>query len=111
MGHKKASSTLIDDCVEKFRQHETERKRLRLLNGQRGSTETVPVDLLLVGDGDPLSTALSSTTEEPETPGLEDMTTGDAKHHWQTDNQKCSTEGLLLQFFLKLASKVVISKQ
>ncbi|XP_047226095.1 TBC1 domain family member 4 isoform X5 [Girardinichthys multiradiatus] len=76
VGHKKASSTLIDDCVERFRQHEVERKRLRLLNGQQGSTETVPVDLLIDGEGDPLSTALSRTTEEPEAPGLEDMTTG-----------------------------------
>ncbi|XP_007547221.1 TBC1 domain family member 4 isoform X1 [Poecilia formosa] len=76
VGHKKASSTLIDDCVEKFRQHETERKRLRLLNGQRGSIETIPVDLLIAGDGDPLSTALSRTTEEPEAPGLEDLITG-----------------------------------
>uniref|UniRef100_A0A665VEK7 TBC1 domain family member 4 n=1 Tax=Echeneis naucrates TaxID=173247 RepID=A0A665VEK7_ECHNA len=39
VGHKKATSTLIDDCIDKFRQHEVERKRLRLLNGQRGSTE------------------------------------------------------------------------
>uniref|UniRef100_A0A671UW48 TBC1 domain family member 4 n=1 Tax=Sparus aurata TaxID=8175 RepID=A0A671UW48_SPAAU len=42
--HKKAASTLIDDCIDKFRQHEVERKRLRLLNGQRGSTEGAPVD-------------------------------------------------------------------
>uniref|UniRef100_A0A3Q2EJ49 TBC1 domain family, member 4 n=1 Tax=Cyprinodon variegatus TaxID=28743 RepID=A0A3Q2EJ49_CYPVA len=74
VGHKKASSTLIDECVEKFRQHETERKRLRLLNGQRGSTETVPVDLIILED--PLSTAISRTAEEPEALGLEDMTIG-----------------------------------
>ncbi|XP_038158381.1 TBC1 domain family member 4 isoform X6 [Cyprinodon tularosa] len=72
--HKKASSTLIDECVEKFRQHETERKRLRLLNGQRGSTETFPVDLIILED--PLSTAISRTAEEPEALGLEDMTIG-----------------------------------
>uniref|UniRef100_A0A8C1Q6P4 TBC1 domain family member 4 n=1 Tax=Cyprinus carpio TaxID=7962 RepID=A0A8C1Q6P4_CYPCA len=39
VNHKKAPSTLIDDCIDKFRQHEIERKRLRLLNGQRSSTE------------------------------------------------------------------------
>uniref|UniRef100_A0A672I3S6 TBC1 domain family member 4 n=1 Tax=Salarias fasciatus TaxID=181472 RepID=A0A672I3S6_SALFA len=38
VGHKKAPSTLIDDCIDKFRQHEIERKRLRLLNGQRGNS-------------------------------------------------------------------------
>uniref|UniRef100_A0A8B9HWM7 TBC1 domain family, member 4 n=1 Tax=Astyanax mexicanus TaxID=7994 RepID=A0A8B9HWM7_ASTMX len=34
VAHKKAPSTLIDDCIDKFRQHEVERKRQRLLNGQ-----------------------------------------------------------------------------
>uniref|UniRef100_A0A3P9NHR0 TBC1 domain family member 4 n=1 Tax=Poecilia reticulata TaxID=8081 RepID=A0A3P9NHR0_POERE len=66
VGHKKASSTLIDDCVEKFRQHETERKRLRLLNGQRGSTETIPVDLLIAGDGDPSGSQSSLRGSFPE---------------------------------------------
>ncbi|KAM4560891.1 TBC1 domain family member 4 isoform 6-T6 [Fundulus diaphanus] len=80
VGHKKASSTLIDDCVERFRQHETERKRLRLLNGQRGSLEAVPVDLLIAVEGDPLSTGLGRTTEEPEAPGPEDVTTGKCLH-------------------------------
>uniref|UniRef100_A0A8C3A9Y7 TBC1 domain family member 4 n=1 Tax=Cyclopterus lumpus TaxID=8103 RepID=A0A8C3A9Y7_CYCLU len=42
---KKAPATLIDDCIDKFRLHEVERKRLRLLSGQRGSTESAPVDL------------------------------------------------------------------
>uniref|UniRef100_A0A8C6P907 TBC1 domain family member 4 n=1 Tax=Nothobranchius furzeri TaxID=105023 RepID=A0A8C6P907_NOTFU len=45
VGHKKASSTLIDDCVDKFREHETERKQ-----------------------GDPLSSAVNEDTEEPEPP-------------------------------------------
>uniref|UniRef100_A0A671UUF7 TBC1 domain family member 4 n=1 Tax=Sparus aurata TaxID=8175 RepID=A0A671UUF7_SPAAU len=53
--HKKAASTLIDDCIDKFRQHEVERKRLRLLNGQRGSTEGAPVEFLIGEDADPLS--------------------------------------------------------
>ncbi|XP_060681878.1 TBC1 domain family member 4 isoform X2 [Hemiscyllium ocellatum] len=30
--HKKAPSTLIDDCIEKFTQHQLEKERLRLLN-------------------------------------------------------------------------------
>ncbi|XP_041054884.1 TBC1 domain family member 4 isoform X2 [Carcharodon carcharias] len=30
--HKKAPSTLIDDCIEKFAQHQLEKERLRLLN-------------------------------------------------------------------------------
>uniref|UniRef100_A0A8C7Y8F1 TBC1 domain family member 4 n=1 Tax=Oryzias sinensis TaxID=183150 RepID=A0A8C7Y8F1_9TELE len=55
VGHKKAPSSLIDDCIDKFRQLETERKRLRLLNGQRGSTESAPVDFLMGEEGDPLS--------------------------------------------------------
>uniref|UniRef100_A0A7N8WPZ9 TBC1 domain family, member 4 n=1 Tax=Mastacembelus armatus TaxID=205130 RepID=A0A7N8WPZ9_9TELE len=56
VGHKKAPSTLIDDCIDKFRQHETERKHLRLLSGQRGSTESAPVpgleDVIAVGGKD-----------------------------------------------------------
>ncbi|XP_033473106.1 TBC1 domain family member 4 isoform X1 [Epinephelus lanceolatus] len=64
--HKKAPVTLIDDCINKFRQHEVERKRLRLLNGQRGSTESAPVEFLLGGEGDPLSSALNESIEEPE---------------------------------------------
>uniref|UniRef100_A0AAQ6ADK9 TBC1 domain family member 4 n=1 Tax=Amphiprion ocellaris TaxID=80972 RepID=A0AAQ6ADK9_AMPOC len=59
VGHKKAPSTLIDDCIDKFRQHEIERKRLRLLNGQRGSTENAPVEILMGAEGDPLSSALN----------------------------------------------------
>lgn len=55
VNHKKASSTLIDDCIDLFREHESERRRLRLLNGQR-SVET-PV-VFSVGD-DPLSASLS----------------------------------------------------
>ncbi|XP_026127696.1 TBC1 domain family member 4-like isoform X5 [Carassius auratus] len=62
VNHKKAPSTLIDDCIDKFRQHEIERKRLRLLNGQRSSTEA-PVDFI-VGDN-PLSSSLCKV-DEPE---------------------------------------------
>uniref|UniRef100_A0A8C2H6F3 TBC1 domain family member 4 n=1 Tax=Cyprinus carpio TaxID=7962 RepID=A0A8C2H6F3_CYPCA len=60
VNHKKAPSTLIDDCIDKFRQHEIERKRLRLLNGQRSSTEA-PVEFI-VGDN-PLSSSLCEVNE------------------------------------------------
>ncbi|KAM9710423.1 TBC1 domain family member 4 isoform 2-T2 [Menidia menidia] len=79
VGHKKASSTLIDDCVDKFRQHEIERKRLRLLNGQRGSTESASVEFLMGGEGDPLSSALNKASEDPgalEGPGGDDTNAG-----------------------------------
>ncbi|XP_069563077.1 TBC1 domain family member 4 isoform X3 [Brachyistius frenatus] len=74
--HKKAPSTLIDDCIDKFRQHEIERKRLRLLNGQKGSTESATVEFLIGEDGDPLPSVLNESVEDLEGPGLEDMTTG-----------------------------------
>ncbi|XP_078118434.1 TBC1 domain family member 4 isoform X3 [Sander vitreus] len=74
--HKKAPVTLIDDCIDKFRLHEGERKRLRLLNGQRGSTESSPVELLIGEEGDPLSSVLNESIEDPGGPGVEDMTGG-----------------------------------
>ncbi|KAM9344163.1 TBC1 domain family member 4 isoform 2-T2 [Pholidichthys leucotaenia] len=79
VGHKSASSTLIDDCIERFHQHEIERKRLRLLSGQRGSTETTPVEFLMGGEEDPLSAALHKSMEDPEGPGVEDMASGGGK--------------------------------
>lgn len=79
VGHKKAPSTLIDDCIDKFRQHEIERKRLRLLNGQRGSTESAPVEFLMGAEGDPLTSALNESMEDPEGLGMEDMTGGGGK--------------------------------
>lgn len=79
VGHKKAPSTLIDDCIDKFRQHEVERKRLRLLNGQRGSTDSAPVEFLMGGEGDPLSSVLSESMEDPEVLGMADMTGGGGK--------------------------------
>uniref|UniRef100_A0A4W6DDY1 TBC1 domain family member 4 n=1 Tax=Lates calcarifer TaxID=8187 RepID=A0A4W6DDY1_LATCA len=68
--YAKAPSTLIDDCIDKFRQHEVERKRLRLLNGQRGSTDSAPVEFLMGGEGDPLSSVLSESMEDPEVLGM-----------------------------------------
>lgn len=74
MLHKKAPSTLVDDCIDKFRQHEVERKRLRLLNGQRGSTESGPVEFLI--GSDPLSAALNECKEEAGSPGAEETSGG-----------------------------------
>uniref|UniRef100_A0A8C7Y867 TBC1 domain family, member 4 n=1 Tax=Oryzias sinensis TaxID=183150 RepID=A0A8C7Y867_9TELE len=79
VGHKKAPSSLIDDCIDKFRQLETERKRLRLLNGQRGSTESAPVDFLMGEEGDPLSSVLNKNMEECDGPGMEDISVGRSK--------------------------------
>ncbi|XP_068428607.1 TBC1 domain family member 4 isoform X2 [Clinocottus analis] len=70
---KKAPATLVDDCIDKFRLHEVERKRLRLIGGQRGSTESAPVEFLIGGEGDPLSSALNKSREDTE---VEDMTGG-----------------------------------
>ncbi|XP_033842560.1 TBC1 domain family member 4 isoform X2 [Periophthalmus magnuspinnatus] len=73
VGHKKASSTLIDDCIDKFRQHEVERKRLRLLNGQRGSTENTPVEFFMGAESDPLSSVLNANPEDTKVPGADDI--------------------------------------
>uniref|UniRef100_A0A3B3Z9E7 Rab-GAP TBC domain-containing protein n=1 Tax=Periophthalmus magnuspinnatus TaxID=409849 RepID=A0A3B3Z9E7_9GOBI len=60
VGHKKASSTLIDDCIDKFRQHEVERKRLRLLN----EDTKVPGadDIPLAGTGKVMSNSPSQSS-------------------------------------------------
>ncbi|XP_029981176.1 TBC1 domain family member 4 isoform X2 [Sphaeramia orbicularis] len=79
VGHKKAPSTLVDDCIDKFRQHEVERKRLRLLNGQRGSTESAPVEFFMGVDGDPLSSVLKERVEDNEGPGAVDVIGGGGK--------------------------------
>ena len=75
VGHKKAPATLIDDCIDKFRQHELERKRLRLLNGQRSSTES-PVEFIVGGDGDPLSSVLNESLDSSNGLGVDDMWNG-----------------------------------
>uniref|UniRef100_A0A8C1KMF1 TBC1 domain family member 4 n=1 Tax=Cyprinus carpio TaxID=7962 RepID=A0A8C1KMF1_CYPCA len=63
VNHKKAPSTLIDDCIDKFRQHEIERKRLRLLNGQLDEPEPNlnEEELSKVGNGNLDMTSSSST--------------------------------------------------
>lgn len=76
MGHKKASSTLIDDCIDKFRQHEVERKRIRLPNGQRGSIDNPPVEFFMGAESDPLSAVLNANAEETKVPGVDDIPLG-----------------------------------
>lgn len=66
----------MDDCIDKFRQHEVEKKRLRLLNGQRGSTETAPVEFFMGAEGDPLSAVLNESGEDVKSPGAEDLLSG-----------------------------------
>ncbi|XP_063743252.1 TBC1 domain family member 4 isoform X2 [Eleginops maclovinus] len=77
--HKKAPPTLVDECIDKFRLHEVERKRLRLLNGQRGSTENASLEFLIGEDDDPLSSVLNESVQAPESPGVEEVTAGGGK--------------------------------
>ncbi|KAM9803294.1 TBC1 domain family member 4 isoform 1-T1 [Syngnathus typhle] len=72
VGHKKAPATLIDDCIDKFHQHEVKRKRL--LNGQRGSMEKVPVEFTIGVGGDPLSLALIEKNDDAEGLKGDDLT-------------------------------------
>ncbi|RXN03191.1 TBC1 domain family member 4-like isoform X2 [Labeo rohita] len=89
VSHKKAPSTLIDDCIDKFRQHEIERKRLRLLNGQRSSTEA-PVEFIM-GE-DPLSASLCEV-DEPE-PNVTEEELSEVGN-WNLDlSSSCSTGSL-----------------
>lgn len=102
---KKAPSTLIDDCIDKFRQHEVERKRLRLLNGQRGSTESAPVEFI-IGE-DPLSSALNESREDTESPGVEDLMAGGSKRiYCKSVYSKLKTKGN--QKFKLLVHKVLL---
>ncbi|KAJ8012564.1 hypothetical protein DPEC_G00044170 [Dallia pectoralis] len=72
--NKKASSTIIDDCIDKFRQHELDKKHCRLLNG-RGSTEDVPIEFIMGEDVDPLSSSTHTEGLE-ETEELEKVNNG-----------------------------------
>ncbi|XP_062313562.1 TBC1 domain family member 4 isoform X1 [Osmerus eperlanus] len=76
VAHKKAPATLIDDCIDKFHQHEVERKRV--LNGQRGSTdrESAPLEFTIGGEGDLLSSPLSEGPEELDDLAGEELTNG-----------------------------------
>uniref|UniRef100_A0A674PHG5 TBC1 domain family member 4 n=1 Tax=Takifugu rubripes TaxID=31033 RepID=A0A674PHG5_TAKRU len=74
--HKKAPPTLVDDCIDKFHQHEVEQKRLRLLNGQRGSMEHNPVEFLIGGEGDKVPPSLTERGEDTESAGVDDTAGG-----------------------------------
>ncbi|XP_048151548.1 TBC1 domain family member 4 isoform X4 [Corvus hawaiiensis] len=63
VAHKKAPSTLIDDCIEKFSLHE--RQRLKLLNEQRNNESSL--DLPLCEENVPAS-PLDSPFEELDSP-------------------------------------------
>lgn len=78
--HKKAPPTLVDDCIDKFHQHEVERKRLRLLSGQRGSTENPPIEFLIGGDGDKVPHPLNEQQEDLESVGVDDIVGGGSTH-------------------------------
>lgn len=74
--HKKAPPTLVDDCIDKFHQHEVERKRLRLLNGQRGSTENAPLEFLIGGEGEKVPPLLNEQREILESVEVDDTAAG-----------------------------------
>ncbi|XP_042694771.1 TBC1 domain family member 4 [Centrocercus urophasianus] len=63
VAHKKAPSSLIDDCIEKFSLHE--RQRLKLLNEQRNNESSL--DLALC-EGNAPASPLDSPFEELESP-------------------------------------------
>ncbi|XP_040396228.1 TBC1 domain family member 4 isoform X2 [Cygnus olor] len=63
VAHKKAPSSLIDDCIEKFSLHE--RQRLKLLNEQRNNESSLDLPLC---EGNVPSSPLDSPFEELESP-------------------------------------------
>ncbi|KAM6291642.1 TBC1 domain family member 4 isoform 1-T1 [Porphyrio hochstetteri] len=63
VAHKKAPSTLIDDCIEKFSQHE--RQRLKLLNEQRNNESSLELPLC---EGNAPASPLDSPFEELDSP-------------------------------------------
>ncbi|XP_029981179.1 TBC1 domain family member 4 isoform X5 [Sphaeramia orbicularis] len=101
VGHKKAPSTLVDDCIDKFRQHEVERKRLRLLNGQRGSTESAPVEFFMGVDGDPLSSVLKERVEDNEGPGAVDVIGGGGGKSLSSSASQSSLRGAFPECILE----------
>lgn len=74
--HKKAPPTLVDECIDKFHQHEVEQKRLCLLNGQRGFTENAPTEFLIGGEGDKVPSPLNEQREDLESVGVDDTAGG-----------------------------------
>ncbi|KAM6097329.1 TBC1 domain family member 4 isoform 3-T3 [Chlamydotis macqueenii] len=63
VAHKKAPSTLIDDCIEKFSLHE--RQRLKLLNEQRNNESSLDLPLC---EGSVPASPLDSPFEELDSP-------------------------------------------
>nr|XP_009678448.1 PREDICTED: TBC1 domain family member 4 isoform X1 [Struthio camelus australis] len=63
VAHKKAPSTLIDDCIEKFSLHE--RQRLKLLSEQRSAESSLDLPLC---EGDAPASPSDSPFEEPSGP-------------------------------------------
>ncbi|XP_061223734.1 TBC1 domain family member 4 isoform X2 [Neopsephotus bourkii] len=63
VAHKKAPSSLIDDCIEKFSLHE--RQRLKLLNEQRNNESSLDLPLC---EGDAPASPLGSPFEELDSP-------------------------------------------
>ncbi|XP_069495371.1 TBC1 domain family member 4 isoform X2 [Ambystoma mexicanum] len=71
VAHKKAPSTLIDDCIEKFSQHE--RQRLKLLSEQRSIDSCTDLPL---AEGDGPCSPLESPFEELDSENGNVMSTG-----------------------------------
>ncbi|XP_062492891.1 TBC1 domain family member 4 isoform X2 [Pezoporus occidentalis] len=63
VAHKKAPSSLIDDCIEKFSLHE--RQRLKLLNEQRNNESSLDLPLC---EGNAPASPLGSPFEELDSP-------------------------------------------
>uniref|UniRef100_A0A8C8BFP4 TBC1 domain family member 4 n=1 Tax=Otus sunia TaxID=257818 RepID=A0A8C8BFP4_9STRI len=63
VAHKKAPSTLIDDCIEKFSLHE--RQRLKLLNEQKNNESSLDLPLC---EGNVPASPLDSPFEELDSP-------------------------------------------
>lgn len=107
--HKKAPPTLVDDCIDKFHQHEVEQKRLRLLNGQRGSMEHNPVEFLIGGEGDKVPPSLSERGEDTESVGVDDTAGGgfrQIEYPWSEQYSKTIT-AIEKKFSIKFSSKPV----
>ncbi|TRY88176.1 hypothetical protein DNTS_026878 [Danionella cerebrum] len=98
VNQKTAPSTLIDDCIEKFRQHEIDRKRLRLLNGQRSSTEA-PLEFVM-GD-DPLSSSLCEVDEPESEPSLNEEELANDKLNLNSSSSTSSLRGAFPECILE----------
>lgn len=96
--NKKAPPTLVDDCIDKFHQHEVEQKRLRLLSGQRGSTENAPMEFLVGGEGEKVPPPLNEQRENLESVEVDDTAAGGFRliHFTETEqNEKKNTDNCI----------------